>query len=353
MTRKQINKLLVPSIEEGCILSKGLELKSLQETGERGVVEVSPCASERGKVMAEVDLSEGSDTPFLDGKILCLLLESYENHFAEMRCSSRLGVGRLMWKAHRIYAYENGKFKVRFAHSREDAVRTLGSMGRLFLGSINCKKCGRPAIGCILGECEICATNGSPRVIPLESYFNGPLLVRGIESLKEAFGRAHKLKQNFPPKGGSWPSEIESGVERKLREAIEYAMNFSLETPNRKDSSIGVELIALARENFILLNQERSLVESISSGASEEVRNLVGDLNKVAWQINENLVKSLDKENRDKIEVIEKKVSGALRVLSKIRTIEDRGMNKDFEKVLGEFEKHIRTSRDFLEKIKM
>lgn len=353
MVKKQMNNLLLPRIKRDCILSEGLKLENLEKTGERSVVEISPCASERGKIMAEIDLSEDSCGPFLDVKVLCLLLKSYQNRFAEMKCSQRLGVGRLMWKTYRIYVYKNGKFKIRFAHNREDAIRRLDSIGRLILSSIICKKCGRPAVECILNECNSCVSSKSPQIIQLNERFNSPLLIRGLNSLKEAFERGRELTQEPPSKERSRPNSIENSVKRKLREAIEYSMNFSLETPDWRDSVIGVELIALARENLLLVDQGRELLESICSVAPKEIERTAVDLIRILWQSNENLVKGLDEKNREERKTTDEKILKSLRTLNEIRNaLKDKRGNRSLERTLEKLEKRIQNTRGFLNKIR-
>lgn len=349
MVSNPANNLVVPRIEKACILSKGLELKDL-ESAEKELVEVSPCASERGEVMAEIDLSKKNEEPFLDTEVLCLLLKSFEKHFAEMKCSPRLGVGRLMWKARRLYVYENGKFKVRFAHDREDAIKTLNSLIRLLLGSIICGNCGEAAVRCITGECGTCTTSKPSREIQLDEYFNEPILKKGLESLEEALIHAYELDHDAFLKG-DWSERGEKRVRRKLLEAIEFAMSFSLETSDPEGRTIGILLESLARENIIFLNQEKALAEmsekDIPPEIKEETLNLVENL----WRLNENLIRSLRGKETENLEEIDKKLSKSLKEIKSSEQNEN-WQEKDFGDILEKLKKRLENSKTLLAKIK-
>lgn len=357
MVKGQIENLLVPRLEKDCILSDIPKLESLHKTDEKEVIEVSPCTSERGKVNAEISLSKSPESVFLDGEILCLLLESYKNHFAEMKCSHKLGVGRVMWKAHRIYIYESGKLKIRYAHDRRDALKTLNSILRLTLSSINCKKCNQPAIECVLDDCETCGANESPQTVKIDEYFNGPLLLNGLESLKEAFKRARKQREKFYQEDDSWPSESENKVKRKLYEAIEYSMNFSSETPELENLIISVELIALARKNLKLLENNQLLSQKLSQKNDSEdldkIRKLAKDIIEAVWKINEDLVKSIDEKNQEIRNDVEKRILETQEKMKRIRDISKRKKGiKNIGKILDGLEKDIQSSKNFLKKIK-
>ena len=55
MVKKEINELIAPKLEKNCTIAKGLILESLKDSKEGELVEITPCTSERGKVMAEID----------------------------------------------------------------------------------------------------------------------------------------------------------------------------------------------------------------------------------------------------------------------------------------------------------
>ncbi|KXB06345.1 hypothetical protein AKJ53_00560 [candidate division MSBL1 archaeon SCGC-AAA382F02] len=348
MNEKNPNRLIIPSIEEDCILSKGLETEELEETSDE-IVEISPCASERGKVMAEVDLSQKEGKPLLDSNVLCFLLEAYKDHFAEMKCSSRLGIGRVMWKAYRIYMYQKGKFKIRFAHNREDAIKMLNSIERIILSSIICKKCEKPAIECILNKCESCASNNSPQIIKLENFFNGPFLVRGIEAIEEAIREGLQINHKSLLEKESWPSEINGKIKRRLHEAVEYSMNFCLETSENENLKIGIVLIALAKKNLSLLEEEQAVIEMKESEIWRKNKETIGELFKLLWKINEDMLK-ICKRDKQNIENIQNRIAEVRNKINKIRKNEKE---IDFEENLERIEKETRNSEEFIKKIKM
>lgn len=347
MMKEETKNLLVPLLKEDCTLSEGSRIEDLRDLSGRDIVEVSPCTSERGKLMAEIDFSGVRKDHFLDLDVLGLLLDSYKGHFAEMKFSPKLGLGRVMWKAHRIYIYQKGKFKIRFAHSREDAIKTLNSLLRLIQGSIICEKCGNPTTDCILGKCDVCNESNSPRVLNIEDHFNGPLLLKGYESLKKALENSQKLEQELSQKKGVWPTNLENNIKRNLKEAIEYSMNFSLESPIHEDSYIGVEIIAIARENLFLLNQEHALVETLYPGLSKEAKPAFYRLNKIPWELSENLLKALFNEEEIEKKILEERISEFEASLREIRNMSI----EDSEKELKKLEKIIQTNLNFLRKL--
>lgn len=343
----KMKDLLIPPLKENCTLFEGSKIDELQKISGEDIVEVSPCVSERGKLMAEIDLSKTRKEQFLDMDILGLLLSSYEDHFAEMKFSPKLGVARIMWKAHRIYIYQKGKFKIRFAHSREDATKTLNSLLKLIQGSIFCKKCGNPTIECILGKCDVCTESTSPWILHIEDHFNGPLLLKGYESLKETLENSKKLRQELSQKKMIWPTTLEKTMKRKLKEAIEYSIDFSLESQTQKDSYIGVEIIAIARENLLLLDLERSLMEALSSSLSKEAKEVVFTVSKIPWELNEKLLELIFKKRKKGNEILGEKISEFEASLKEIQEKNIEVSKKD----LTELEKHIQTITNFLRKI--
>lgn len=345
------DSLIIPRQEKGCALVENLKVEDLQSSEEE-VIEISPCTSERGEVMAEIDLSHENGSRFLDMKILCHLLESYKDRFAEMKCSQELGVGRLMWKARRIYLYENGKFKVRFAYSKEDAIQTLNSTIRLIYGSIICDKCGRPTIDCIFEKCEECKTDKSVQTISLDDYFNGPLLIKGVENLRESMEESRKLRREFSLKENKWPTNIEKSMERKLRATIENAMNFSLKSQRQEAPRIGVVLISIALKNLILLDKMRTLTGLMEDGALGKSKTLIYELNSSLWQLQEDLVSGIQgRGNRGRANG---EISKCLETMRKLRSsLKGKGPNdKNYEMILEELMVYINDSEKFLAKIK-
>ncbi len=253
--RTPADSITAPKFEDDCILARGIELGELPRAKEEKIVRVRPCASEKGKVMAEVNLQPEPGKPLLDPKILCELLEAYRSRFAEVKCSSKLGVGRFTWKARRVYLFKRGKIDMRFALDQSDASRTIDSVVRLILGSILCERCGRPAVECASGECGKCAHAGTMKPVRADDPVNRPLLAKALENLENALSEVKALK-----KGGPAPSAPETArFNREIDRALEFAMDFSLKTPKKKDVVLGVVLVAQA------LNVRRAHEEIISA----------------------------------------------------------------------------------------
>ncbi|MFW6386143.1 MAG: hypothetical protein ACOCZP_03245 [Candidatus Hadarchaeota archaeon] len=250
---KNVKRVALPDFAGKCVLSRTFGLEDLQISRGEEAVEVSPCASERGKVMVEVDLSGGSEIEFLSIEVLDLLLSSYENHFTEFKISKKLGFARLKWKAYKIYIYESGKFKIRFAHSREDALRMLNRVLNLIRGSLLCSECGRPSVECALGICGNCLKDDSCRNIRLDESFNSPLLIRGYDVIASSFPDFEKLKNCFLEEDEGWKM-TRNRIERKLREAVEYSMSFTLEADGLMEMGMGVFLTGLAWDFFRFLD---------------------------------------------------------------------------------------------------
>ncbi|KXA94150.1 hypothetical protein AKJ36_03395 [candidate division MSBL1 archaeon SCGC-AAA259I07] len=338
LTGPEESSIVAFGTAESCVLSEGFEVESLENSGKEGAIEVSPCASERGKVMVELDLSE-ENKPFLDMETLCLLLDSYKSHFADLKCSTNLGVARFMWKARRIYVYEKGKFKIRFAHSREDAERVMDSLSRLILGSILCGECSEPSVECALGQCRACLTE-TPTTVTLEDSFNAPILLRGVKTLRESVEKFQALENySFSEK---WPEQMDKGLKRNLKEIIESGMNFALQTRNLKDLRIGTTMIAVARGCLLTLDLERELVENKEPEIPERLEELLDKLHMNIWHMQKSIVRGFFGESRTGSKRGDEKGSAALEILSEITSSRSRIFGKIDKDVLENFEKRVK-----------
>lgn len=330
-----VDRMILPTYTDGCILSEHSGVDDLQKSGEEGAMEVSPCASERGKVMAEVDLSRGVEGSFLDMRVLRLLLTSYKAHFSEMKFSEKLGFVRLKWRAYKIYLYENGKFKVRFAHSREDALRVLNRVLNLVRGSLVCSECGEPAVECALDICDNCLGGRHPREIKLEDHFNGPVLERGFVSLAESILWSDDFGKSLLEKG-EWPKDVQREIKRGLREAVEYSMNFTLEAKGREEVEMGVILGALAWNFHKFLKEIAALFDSIELFSSESKRSYVSLVNGI-WDFEKALYKLLTGSDFDSESSVDR--------ISKIRNSAERLQNstsiEDSDAILSDLEDRV------------
>ncbi|GEM_PF-962936 len=316
-----VSELNLPRFSDSCILSEGLKIGELDDMSEDEVIEVSPCTSERGNIMAEIDFSGGKDKLFLDSEVFCFLLESYKRHFAKSKCEHGIGFGRVLWKGRKIHVYENGKFKIHQAHDREDAIRSLNSMIRLIFSGLMCRNCGRPAVDCALGKCSSCISETSYEVARFQDYFNGPILKDGFDSLTHVLHSALELAEE-----GEWEeAKFSLRMERSVRDAIEQGMNFSLETEGQKGLKIGTMLIGLGRESFRLLKCLDVMNTVLHGEGNEKLLETLNNLTKSFWGSEIYLINILangDLEN-------DFKPSETLKVLDRLKkSIRDENMSE-------------------------
>lgn len=177
------------------------------------ILYVQPCASERGKLMADIELSPDLDAEFFDGRVLCALLEIHHPGFAELKCSPSLGVAKFMWKGREISVFRNGKLKVQRCLDRADIMKTAGRVARLVWGAALCKLCGRPALECAAGRCGVCLE--SKRTTKAEDIPAGEVLKHALE-LRDSGDR---------------------------RRAGYFALHFVVETPGKGDAAAGLSLL--------------------------------------------------------------------------------------------------------------
>jgi len=218
-------EILIPAFREECLLSKGLEIKDLIKVRRETILYVQPCASERGKLMADVELRGGA-TEFINPDKLCSLLEIHRRRFAELKCSSSLGVAKLKWRGKEISIFKNGKLKIQRALDREEIMKIANSTARLIWGASQCELCGRPVLDCASRECGKCAFGeGEPLLI--EGIPNVQLLQQARASLERA--RAA-------------PQE----AEKSLYTARYLALYFTVEAQRKEDAALGLVLLGEA-----------------------------------------------------------------------------------------------------------
>lgn len=219
-------EIFVPRFKDECILSRGTEVRDLLRVREETVLYVKPCTSERGKLMADIDLKSG-EAEYIDSGTLCALLEIHRRRFSELKCSRNLGVAKLMWKGREISIFKNGKIKIQRALNREEILRVANSVARLIWGAELCEVCGQPALNCVSGACGKCAQE--ERVsIKLDELPNAELLQQSRINLQ----RARKAA----------PEE----AERLLNMARYQALFFTIEAPRKEDAVLGLVLLAEA-----------------------------------------------------------------------------------------------------------
>jgi hypothetical protein len=218
-------EITIPLLVDNCILSKGVEIQELLGVRKEAVLYIQPCASERGKLMADIELSQEIDVEFFDPKVLCSLLEIHRKRFAELRCSSSLGVAKVKWRGRDMSVFKNGKLKIQRAPTREEILKMANAMSRLVWGAILCEVCGEPGLSCASGECGKCRqgeTSAKLREVP-----GGELLRRALDFLK-------MVERN--------PKEME----KYSQKAKYFALYFVEEAPDKGSAVAGLALLAEA-----------------------------------------------------------------------------------------------------------
>lgn len=222
-------KLTVPRFREDCLLTKGIDVRDLVGVRKEALLYVQPCTSERGKLMADIELTKEIDSRFLDPRKLCSLLRVHRHRFADLRCSENLGVAKLRWGGRDISIFRNGKIKIQQATDREEILRVANAVSRLVWGAALCGVCGEPVINCASGECGKC-------LLPEETTVE----VSGIPG-SELLRQGHAALEGL--EGPTSPD-----FENKLQRAKFLALHFAMETPRKEDAVLGLLLLAKAEK---------------------------------------------------------------------------------------------------------
>ncbi len=224
MTRD--GEILLPKFKQECLLSKGVEVLDLMRVRKETVMYVQPCASERGKLMADIELTKEPTKQFIDPETLCSLLETHRRRFAELKCSPSLGVAKLKWKGKEISIFKNGKLKIQRALGRDELLKVANSVSRLIWGAAVCEVCKQPTLNCASGKCGKC-TLEEHVAVQADALPNAELLYQVYANLEKA---------------RKSPDESEN----YLRAAKYLALFFTMEAPSKEDAAIGLILLAEA-----------------------------------------------------------------------------------------------------------
>lgn len=227
-------QIIVPRFREDCSLTRGVEVRDLLKVRKEAVLYVQPCVSERGRLMADVELKrEEAKDQLIEPSALCSMLEIHRRRFAELRCSPSLGVAKFKLKGREISVFRNGKLKIQRALDKDEILRVANSISRLVWGAVICDVCGEPTINCASGKCGKCAS-GEKAAVRLEGVPNAALLAEGYANLSKAdeTSKLHGAKEEF---------------ERALNAAKYLALFFTIEAPDREIASLGLTLLGEAQ----------------------------------------------------------------------------------------------------------
>ena len=103
------SRVTVPRFREDCLAFRGIDVRELVGVRKDALLYVQPCTSERGKLMADIELTKDIDSRFFDPGKLCALLRVHRHRFADLRCSEALGVAKLRWGGRDISIFKNGR----------------------------------------------------------------------------------------------------------------------------------------------------------------------------------------------------------------------------------------------------
>ncbi len=323
MKENKIKGLTIPLVTEDCILSENMSVESNFEISGDSI-EVTPCSSDQDSVMVEVKILQEDEDFFFDSEIFCFLLDCYEENFSKKNCSSELGLGKVDWRDHRLFAYDTGEFKIRQASSREDSIKILDSFIELILGSVFCEKCGRPALDCVRGDCG----EGSFETVRVEDYFGGSLR-RSCDLLFDVLMDSKNFFQD-----NNWLSKREGFVEG-FRDSVRYALDYCVETPNIQGTRAGLFLIGISRDCLNLIQDIDLVVNGMGDDFNSETEQEIFDVLKICWELNETILYLATGRKGVEFDCFREKISRSLSYISRI--------DKGTEKELGEGFDRIRT----------
>ncbi|HID17513.1 TPA: hypothetical protein EYP26_04385, partial [Candidatus Bathyarchaeota archaeon] len=227
---------------EGCALREEIEGGKFIEFGEEKIAYIQPCASEKGKVTADIMMGRDEAT-FFEPSILCSILEAYKPMLAEGRCSRPLGVAVIKWKGRSITIFKNGRVNIKRALTKQDVLKVLRSLNRLLWGSVVCARCGRPVIECASGKCEKCMEEKGARgmAASLKKTLHGAFLASALEKLLEVSRKALGCRVNGL-------SRLKLEAQQKINGAAVDILNYLIEAPKAGEAALGVTALGLAME---------------------------------------------------------------------------------------------------------
>lgn len=244
-------KIYAPAFRDDCILNLGIEIDELLKVRKEVIAYFQPCVSEKGKLMADIELKdEKGKSLIIDPSTLCSLLEIHRRRFSSLKCSKGLGVAKFTLKGREISVFQRGKLKIQRALDKGEILKVANSVARLFWGASLCKVCGQPAIYCASGGCGRC-TKKSGQVILMKDLWSSAIIVETIDNLRKAFEIASKMKDDLifslegESKGVEWGTEK---FENFMHRAQYLALYLVSEAPSKKDAAFGLLLIGVARE---------------------------------------------------------------------------------------------------------
>ncbi|MEM3517362.1 MAG: hypothetical protein QW647_06205, partial [Candidatus Bathyarchaeia archaeon] len=239
--------------KEECSLSKGLKKERIVSFGETEIAYIQPCASEKGKVTADIVMSK-EEKEFFNFEVLCLILDLYKIMFAEERCSQALGTAIIKWRGRDIIIFKNGRINIKRALNKEEIEKILDSLIRLLLGSIICENCKKPLIDCAFGKCKKCMNIKEELKINEEAfkkYLTGLFLIKSLNKLHEVSKKT--LMYSFNSTIFDKPKLIE--IYRNINDSAFEALNCIIGASTMDELSLGLIVLSLVI-NFKIIIQK-------------------------------------------------------------------------------------------------
>ena len=277
---------------------------------ETGVTYIHPCISEAGKVTAETRLTSGPEGSvdlkygFYDPIQLCIML-NMAGFFEDVRCSSKLGVGRVTVDDKTVLIYKDGRINVRQAKNKEDAIQTIRLVSRSLWGAIICSCCGNAGVDCASGGCEDCVTRVCPVIGggppdptitsrgPIQQTTASTIFDRvknlktvgyfedGIRHLDEGFEIFKEASLKLLKRGKLDNSTLQM-IEDKIASTNKLAIKFVVETPNVYDAAIGLILSGVAMDLTRMAEGLKIIANSKGALSSPKLRELFSEAVNVA-----------------------------------------------------------------------
>lgn len=271
---------------------------------ETGITYIHPCTTEADKIVAETKLISSLESAadlkygFYDPMQVCTILNATD-FFQDAKCSPSLGIGKAHMNDKAVLIYKNGKINVRQAKDKEDAMQTIRQVSRALWGATICT-CGNASVDCASGGCEQCQTHicpvmksGPPDPTLTKQFRTQPTTTptiferaktletrehfeEGMKQLDEAFRLFNQANLKFS-KEHSVSSSLLRLIEDKVAKTNKLAIQFTVETSNVYDASIGLILSGLAMDSTRIVNGLKSLTSSKSDFSSPVFTRLLSE----------------------------------------------------------------------------
>lgn len=290
------------------LIKEGIEIGAKGMIKEKDVTYIHPCVTEAGKIMAKARLTprlENADElkyGFYDPIQLCTILNNAD-FLREARCSSKLGIAKVILNEKTVLIHKDGRITVRKAHDKEDVIRTIRLISRSVWGAIICS-CGNTGVDCASGGCKDCLDNLCPVIargppLPATSLNDtaqfrasntafdqvkkletGKYFEEGVRNLDTGFALLEQAGRRFLDDRFDNSSTLNS-IDEKICNANALGTRFILETSEIRNASIGLILNGVAMDLTRIVNGLR-VVFSRKSTLSPKMSKLLSGALEIA-----------------------------------------------------------------------